>query len=227
MTTSVDNSMTQPQINALNQVYGRALVMVQTLAAMRQGFSSRIPAVRQFQQSWNANLGALRAWAVDGVVSNIAAETLATGLDEDGRYGPRTAHALGELIWLIGEDFDNVVGDLPVAAANIPLWYAQYHTLIEGALTTDFKSPLPDDAPVNLDPNGQSSLENTDGGVEDVLNNEVVADDIAPEHVFEDDRIVSTARRTTWSVPIWAIGLGLATAAGLFFFVAKKKKDER
>lgn len=214
--------LTQQQQLALTAVYGRAATMVRTLAARRSGWTNRIPQVRAFQEEWNLHLPELREWVGFGATGNIA-EVLSIGLKEDGRYGVFTATALGELIYLISEDYDNAANSVPISAANVPVWYAQYHSLIEGALTTNFSQlPFPQDQDVSINADAM-----TQEVIDDARSNQgpIPQDSGSVDITFDEpSTITSTARRTGWNVPVWAVGLGLVTAGTLLFFVARKTR---
>lgn len=205
---------------ALTDVYSNAGVMLRALAAMRQNWSTRIPQVKAFQESWNANLEVLRAWAGQGATGPVA-QILTNGLVPDGRYGAMTATAIGELIYLISEDYDDAANSVPVAASSIPTWYAQYHSLIEGALTTNFalmSTSNTSDVSINENEIAQNTLDDSGGTAE-------LPNDMGSDITFDEPTtIVSTAKREGWNVPIWAIGLGLVTASGLIYLVAKKTR---
>jgi len=221
-TQTVQIQLTQREQSALTDVYGRAGVMVRTLASMQQGFTSRVPQVKSFQESWNRNIDVLRGWVGSGATGMLA-EILSNGLVEDGRYGAKTATALGELVYLISEDYDDAANSVPIVASNMPVWYAQYHSLIEGALTTNFSvvsQPQDVDVSVDADQLGQQVLED-----ESENTAQIPQDDSGTDITFDEPTtIVSSARRAGWNVPIWAIGLGLVTAGTLIFFVAKKTR---
>jgi hypothetical protein len=218
---------------ALTDVYSNAGIMVRTLASMQQGVTTSVQAVKDFQEAWNDNIPVLRTWVGDGGGVPWEAdlpELLTVGLTADGRYGRKTGVALGELLWLIDESLDAAANSVPVVVANMPVWYAQHHSAIEGALGTNFSTALaPGDIPVSIDPEEITEAVLADEAENTAQiplddNDAVIADDSGSDISFEDHIVTSTAGRAGWSVPIWALGLGLVTAGTLIFFVAKKTR---
>jgi hypothetical protein len=213
--------LTDDEVFALTDVYTSAGIMVRALASMKQGWSNHVSQVKAFQESWNDNIVMMRAWA-GGPMTGVVAQVLDKGLVADGRYGLNTAAALGELIFLISSDYDEVAESVPVAAAGIVTWYAQYHSLIEGALMTNFSAVSTAD-PTTVTVNTEELADNTlddSGGT-----SELPTDDMGSDITFDEPTvIVSTAKREGWNVPIWALGLGLVTAGTLFFVIAKRTK---
>jgi hypothetical protein len=204
---------------ALADVYGSALAMVRALATT----SSRLarPAVKNFQISWNDNRAVLRAFAGTDVPWDGALAVLVNGLSTDGGYGSNTAVALALVIYLSGADEDHAaVSAVPTSAAGVAPWVGQFGSVIEAALLTDFSTwsavvqdtPPPDD--VVVDPPSSDTT----------LTVEPPPSDMGSDFTYEGDTIVSSGKRKGWDVPIWAVGLGLLTAGGLFYFIVKRKR---
>jgi hypothetical protein len=187
---------------------------------MKQGWSNRVSQVKAFQESWNANIVVLRMWS--GPAEGLTGKNLAEGLVTDGRYGVATADALGTLIYLISSTFDDAVAAIPLQASGLPIWYAQHRSAIESALTTNFSLASTVDTTevtVNTEEIAQNTLDDSGGTAE------LPPDDMGSDITFEEPTVItSTARRVGWNVPIWALGLGLATAGTLFFVIAKRTK---
>lgn len=214
---------------ALTEVYGQAITMVRTLAAMQQNLTGPVPAVKNFQDAWNANLAEIRAFIGGPLPEGRFSEIVVAGLKNDARYGVNTATALGGLIYLIGDQFDQLAASVPVSASNIPVWWAQNHVLIEGALMVDFSTMSQgQNSQVELDPGQvtQQVLDQSGSTTQLPQQDDGVVDDMSGDIDFTNDgsTIVSSAKRSGWSVPLWALGFGLLTAGGIVYFVARDKK---
>jgi len=204
---------------ALSDVYGNALSMVHALTTMTSRAAK--PAVKNFQLSWNANRAVLRAFAGTDVPWDGALAALVNGLGTDGGYGPNTAAALALVIYLSGADTDHAaVSAIPTAAAGVAPWVGQYGKVIEAALSTDFSTwsdVVQDTSPPSDVPVDPPSVDTT-------LTVAPPPSDMGSDFTYEGDTIVSSGKRVGWDVPIWAVGLGLLTAGGLFYFIVKRKK---
>lgn len=220
-----------PLTVALSDLYSRATTMVRRLGASRISPSTSLAEIRGFQLAWNQYLGETNAWlgSIGFVAEGTTRVVLTDGLDDDGKYGPQTAHALVVLLYVAGLP-ERLAATLPTTPTNMPLWYAQNQSVVEGVLLNAMESDnMPQPEPVYVDDGAETAeqlLENAHNAVSVVdSNTQTIEDTTGGDLVFDDgSTITSAAGRTAWNVPVWAVGIGVVTLGGLLFAVARRRK---
>lgn len=231
---SIQSSSVNTEQLSLSDVYDRAAAMVRRLSASRVGAGTSIPEVRGFQLTWNQNLDVINAWlgSVGFNAEGLSVEVLANGLDDDGRYGRKTATALVVLLYVAGLP-DDVAASMPTVASNMPVWYAQHHSEVDQALlgAIDQEAPLREEVVLTSQSEEIDSSSSVPSSVEAGVPDQVIDQDgvmqpvdMGSEFNFEDDTISSSAGRKAWDVPLWALGIGIVTAGGLIYGISRRAK---
>lgn len=227
-----EQNVVNTQNLALSDLYNRAIVMARKLGSSRVSDGVGIQEVRGFQLAWNQYRGETSDWFLNVVglqPSPAGTALLRDGLKDDGKYGPKTALAFAMLLYAAGLE-ERTLASMPTISSNFPVWFAQNHSIVEGVLLNvtqnmDVQSTEPSVSTVQSDQDVQQIVDDA-RQVPEVIDEQLNTMNVSEEDmVFESgSTIASSAGRTSWDVPLWAIGIGVLTVGGLVYAVAKRKK---
>lgn len=225
-------------VAAFNALLANAQRMVGALVqkAITSGTFSQ--ATRDFQASWNEVKGVVRA-EIDGMVQDhtkdpkarftpagTTAEVFNTGLATDGKYGPKTAHALIMLLWARmgtveapgGVPAVLVNGAIPLDPRNWPTVYAVHRSLFDSLFlqiaVSNPPGPSPIPAPVQTTP--PAPTPNLPGEQPVPSNDSITFDD--------GSDVVGRGQGKTSLAPMLALGAGALVVGGIVWYAVRKRK---